>query len=697
MGRNDKKMKAGGVGLEGEYNRICGKILRRERKERQISLDALACGLLSRQALRDVEGGRAGWTKMTGDILMHRMGVSTEYFEVITSSEELDRWRLREDICLLVWERPAAAAGEIHKYRKKYQKREPVEEQFLMKAEVVLLLREWWQARGGPDRAKEAGKAQEPREVWDEWKVWEAVEGRKAQEDAEGETAREETEVSDGQKRQDAQEETNETGEGLLKKRILEKAGQAVACTVRVGWERGIQNLWLAPAELEALLLTAAALALCGEDERAFALQQSVWNYPKARQWTERMKALILPQAALLGMGLAMRKNRVQEAFETGKEALELLRCSFSHCYVLPLLDCLCGIPVRDEEGRLYLEQAEGFRKTFKDIYRRFDYPEYRIWQGFSVDNTRDVGIVLKMLRKFHGKSCENAVYDGEELIITPRQLKKIERGEHKPSYANYQRLVAQYRKDGGWKTAMLETDSMDVLELRQQIATLIGFGRWSEAESEIEKLRMRVNTDYPRTKQEFLFFKALFLWEKEGLLEKSLLMMQQALHVTMPDMDGVDMKWWGFQREEIMIASNIANLYRRLGRMEEAGKWFEAVKASLELQREKTGVPHNGYGILMDGYDNFLGDKGCVDAAMQMNERAISDYLKWPQIRLMASMLYRLAWNSYEKADKEEEFFDELHPKWKVAFQLSLSLADYINDSKLKDFLDSRREKYLF
>mgnify|MGYP006990134194 CR=1 FL=1 len=43
---------------------------------------------------------------MTGDILMQRMGVYNEYFEVAASAEELKRWRAREDICLLFGEQP---------------------------------------------------------------------------------------------------------------------------------------------------------------------------------------------------------------------------------------------------------------------------------------------------------------------------------------------------------------------------------------------------------------------------------------------------------------------------------------------------------------------------------------------------------------------------------------------------------------
>ena len=40
---------------------------------------------------------------MTGDYLLQRLGVPTEYFEVMADARELNGWRDREDICLVVF------------------------------------------------------------------------------------------------------------------------------------------------------------------------------------------------------------------------------------------------------------------------------------------------------------------------------------------------------------------------------------------------------------------------------------------------------------------------------------------------------------------------------------------------------------------------------------------------------------------
>ena len=127
--------------LGQEYNQIYGTILREERKKRMISREELASGILSRTALENLESGKSGWRKLTGDTLLQRMGVATDYFEMVASADELDRWRMREDICLLTPTRPEETEMKIAEYREKYHMREALEEQFLQKAELWLLFK----------------------------------------------------------------------------------------------------------------------------------------------------------------------------------------------------------------------------------------------------------------------------------------------------------------------------------------------------------------------------------------------------------------------------------------------------------------------------------------------------------------------------------------------------------------------------
>ncbi len=235
-----------------EYNKAYGQMIRKERMKRKLSLEDLSSGILSRTALEKVEKGKAQWTKLTGDTLLLRMGISPEYFESLSSGESLERWRMREDICLLVPGKAELVVEKLEEYRKIYSKREPLEEQFLLKAELVLMLLQVMAKYG------EAGE--QGRSV----RAWEYA--------------------------------------GTEMAAILEKAEQMVGCTVRKGWERHLAKLCLSPGELEAVLLFGAALFLNGRWEEAWELWQAVWEYPQTHGWKERAMALVLPQAAILGI-----------------------------------------------------------------------------------------------------------------------------------------------------------------------------------------------------------------------------------------------------------------------------------------------------------------------------------------------------------------------------------------------------------
>lgn len=631
-----------------QYNRVYGEMLGRERRKRGISLEELSSGIMSRTALDRVEKGRTQWTKLAGDTLMLRMGILPEYFESLASGAELERWRWREDICLLVPERPGEAALKLKEYRGKYKKREPLEEQFLLKTEAVLILSGGYRMLAG---ASEAGKM-------------------KPQKQESGEAA-------------------------------LDTARRAVDCTVHPGWEKKIGRLWLSPGELEAMLLVSAALFGCGRKMEAWRLWEAVRNYPREHGWKERAAAMILPQTAVLGMRKASAAAAeegllAESAAAFGREALELLRSSGCHSYALPLLEDLCRLGEGGFGEKEYTESTGIFRDMFREIYEWFGYPGCRLWQGISVDNTRDVGTALKMLRKFYRRSREEAVYDGAEQVVTPRQLEKIEKGIHKPSYENYDRLARQYGKTGGWNMPLLETDSIDVLERRQAICKMIEHKDWVKAECETERFARQVDGNFPRARQEVLFFEAALRYRKEGNAAKGLDRMLEAFCCTVPDFDGRDLKWWVFQREEIMIAANVGSLYCSLGKYQKAKEWLEAVIFSVEQQSRRTGICSYGYDIAIESYSSCLGALRRFAQAVKVVENAVAKELALCRINSIQDLFYHIAWNAYEAAVENPETYGHFWQKWRKAFWLSQSMAEFMHDSHLKVFLERRAGKYL-
>lgn len=368
-----------------------------------------------------MENGDTPWKKMIGDYLLQRLGVPTEYFEVMADARELNGWRDREDICLVVFEQPQKAQQLLEVYQKKYRKKTPFEEQFLKKMQTILLMQAY-------------KKRFESKSV-------------------------------------DVEREKSE-GENLV-----ESARQTVLCTLPGGWEKKkLSKFLLAPCELESILLLANCLLLIGKTDEAMQMHKKVADYVKQAKFEPKVQILIYPQVALLGMKLELYAGNEEKAFSYGMEALELLRHQYSQRYVVfvleELLNVLECISVKGKEDQKYKEEeteVTEFLKTFEELYRLFSHPKKRMWQSISVSNTHEIGLTLKMLRKAMGLSAVK-VSAANPDHLTARQIEKIEAGTHRPSGRNYEMLMQFYHKTGLEGQLLLETDSLEVLFMESNI-----------------------------------------------------------------------------------------------------------------------------------------------------------------------------------------------------------------------------------
>lgn len=173
--------------------------------------------------------------------------------------------------------------------------------------------------------------------------------------------------------------------------------------------------------------------------------------------------------------------------------------------------------------------------------------------------------------------------------------------------------------------------------------------------------------------------------------------MLQEALKITAPGLDGGDKKWWVYQREETIIAGNITEILRKLGRPEKTREWLEILQFSLEQQKGQTGIERRAYDILMEAYDNYLGDMKQFEQAIKASEEAACNYLKRPEALVLDKAYYRIAWNAYEMAEEVPSQRNALKQKWREAFRISEVLAAFMYDEYIINFLKERRKKYLF
>lgn len=595
-----------------------------------------------------MENGDIPWKKMIGDYLLQRLGVPTEYFEVMADARELNGWRDREDICLIIFEQPQKAQQLLEVYQKKYRKKTPFEEQFLKKMQTILLMQAY-------------KKSFESKSV-------------------------------------DVEREKSE-GENLV-----ESAQQTVLCTLPDGWEKKkLSKFLLAPCELESILLLANCLLLIGKTDEAMQMHKKVADYVKQAKFEPKVQILIYPQVAFLGMKLELYAGNEEKAFSYGMEALELLRHQYSQRYVVfvleELLNVLECISVKGKEDQKYKEEeteVTEFLKTFEELYRLFSHPKKRMWQSISVSNTHEIGLTLKMLRKAMGLSAAK-VSAANPDHLTARQIEKIEAGTHRPSGRNYEMLMQFYHKTGLEGQLLLETDSLEVLHQRQEIVDFIIREEWDNAWESFQSFKEKLDVNVPLNRQEMIFLDTdiQHTYHKKLTAQEYVKQMEKALYCTMPKIPMEKWNMWVFQREEAIVAGNIAGKFLNSGESKKAEELFSKLLQSFDMQMEHTRIPYRGYVVITTGLVNALGENKKYYQSIKQDERSINVLLN-DTIEDVDAFIYDICWSLYELVNEYPDKKEKYQNWWRELFPIAYKLAEFFCKKNDVSFYEERKSKYL-
>ena len=594
------------------------------RKEKKIRTEKIVSGVISRRAFLDIEKGKSVLSRENWKFLMHRIGIVTDYFEIVVSRKELKDWRCREDICLSVCEDCEKAKKLLEEYRNSHIKMSNIERQFCLKIEWLLSRNE-------------------------------------------------------------------KSGEELYK---LSK--DAVCCTVQEDWKENLSALYVGSEELEAMLLVVWSLLKKNELMDAFRLFDQIQRYPKIHNWEPRMREMICAQIALIGIKLYERMKKIDIAYKIGIESLELLRQQSSQRYAYPLLAELVRIGIMlEKEKSEELLQFQKFQKAFEIVYEENKIPYMRVWQCGSIENSYDVGMVLKRMRMAQEKTQEEVCIDEKGFsFLNVRQLSRIEKGENRPSTENFQFLTRKMGRELDWIMPMLETDSIEVLSMRQDIIYAIGMRQWKKAKNILEQLKTKIGAeDYkePQIQQEIQFIEAMYELEANRITaceaEKEY---YEALSYTF-ELSWLSLEELPFIRsEEGIIISNIADIYHDMGNLKKSEELFEKLSSVYQKKQMFLKTNSSASAIILGQYSRLLGDIMNYKKALYIDSVNLQYELNDFNLIHIENLLYNQAWAYYE-IDREQN-----SQKIQRKFWAAQRFAEFNRKEELINLLKMRENKYL-
>lgn len=470
----------------------------------------------------------------------------------------------------------------------------------------------------------------------------------------------------------------------------------AVCCTVQEDWKENLSALYVGPEELEAMLLVVWSLLKKNELMDAFRLFYQIQRYPKIHNWEPRMREMICAQIALIGIKLYERMQKIDIAYKIGIESLELLRQQSSQRYVYPLLVELVRIGIMlEKEKSEELQQFLKFQKAFAILYEENKIPYMRVWQCGSIENSYDVGMVLKRMRMAQEKTQEEVCIDEKGFsFLNVRQLSRIEKGENRPSTENFQFLTRKMGRELDWIMPMLETDSIEVLSMRQDIIYAIGMRQWKKAKNILEQLKTKIRAeDYkePQIQQEIQFIEAMYELEANKItVSEAEKKYYEALSYTF-ELSWLSLEELPFIRsEEGIIISNIADIYHDMGNLKKSEELFEKLSSVYQKKQMLLKTNSSASAIILGQYSRLLGDIMNYKKALYIDSVNLQYELNDFNLIHIENLLYNQAWAYYE-IDREQN-----SQKIQRKFWAAQRFAEFNRKEELINLLKMRENKYL-
>lgn len=470
----------------------------------------------------------------------------------------------------------------------------------------------------------------------------------------------------------------------------------AVCCTVQEDWKENLSALYVGPEELEAMLLVVWSLLKKNELMDAFRLFDQIQRYLKIHNWEPRMREMICAQIALIGIKLYERMKKIDIAYKIGIESLELLRQQSSQRYAYPLLAELVRIGIMlEKEKSEELLQFQKFQKAFEIVYEENKIPYMRVWQCGSIENSYDVGMVLKRMRMAQEKTQEEVCIDEKGFsFLNVRQLSRIEKGENRPSTENFQFLTRKMGRELDWIMPMLETDSIEVLSMRQDIIYAIGMRQWKKAKNILEQLKTKIRAeDYkePQIQQEIQFIEAMYELEANKItVSEAEKKYYEALSYTF-ELSWLSLEELPFIRsEEGIIISNIADIYHDMGNLKKSEELFEKLSSVYQKKQMLLKTNSSASAIILGQYSRLLGNIMNYKKALYIDSVNLQYELNDFNLIHIENLLYNQAWAYYE-IDREQN-----NQKIQRKFWTAQRIAEFNRKEELINLLKMRENKYL-
>lgn len=568
-----------------------GKIICREREHAGISQNELCAGICSVTTLSRLEWREKNIGKWTIDAFLQRLGRSQDKFWTIVHIGDYELMELRRRIWNnILYGSCEEAQRDIQKYRTSVNI-ENLHEQFLKKSQGMI-----------------KGKRE------NDWKS------------------------------------------------ALKLFREAIECTVPEIELDKLEETLLGRDEMQIILLMAEAYCHLGEEDTAQKIVEKLLDNIQRKDWDEEELVKIYPKVASVYIDFLKKEDKYEEVLLISKKAIGMLVDNGIIFLLAELMDAVVwGLERRKREEERWFSRYEEqeyiqFKRNIvilREIWEEYgNFPEE--YMLYCTNVQKDISVSNEIIAKCR-KLCNLSQEKLSEEVCTVEQFSRIETGKCSPMEKSYRTLMEKMNQAQERNRFFINAQEYSLHEKIRQIEKRLGGLEIKKAVREWNKLKEEISDDTLSNQQYIARYDAIMKrHNKEISQEEYIQKLEEALRLTMPEFETVDIENWPLSRNEIILLNSIANSYYLSGKVEEAKHIYYQLWDSVEKRRTHRIYHVTQYRLLAYNIGLMEGMEGNYDKAKDILERGIRSSMLVGRDEMLATFLYCLGWAMRKEGKKE-------------------------------------------
>lgn len=422
-----------------------------------------------------------------------------------------------------------------------------------------------------------------------------------------------------------------------------------------------LEEILIGRDEMQIILLMAEAYCHLGKEDIAQKIVEKLLENIQRKDWDEEELVKIYPKVASVYINFLKKEDRYEEVILISKTAIGMLVDNGIIFLLAELMEAaVWGLERRKvaEERRFSIVEEQEYKKykqnivILKELWEEYgNFPEE--YMLYCTNVQKDISVSNEIIAKCR-KLCNLSQEKLSEEVCSVEQFSRIENGKCSPMEKSYRALMEKMDQAQERNRFFINAQEYDLHEKMRQIERNLSGREIKKASVEWRKVRKEIPDDTLNNQQYIARYDAIMnLHNKVISQEKYIQELEDALRLTMPEFETVDIKNWPLSRNEIILLSSIASAYYLSGKIDVAKKiyctlWEVIEGSNTDRIYHITEYRHLAYNIgLLEGLEgNYAKAKEILDSGIRSSMLAGRD-------EKLPDFLYCLGWAMREEGNQ--------------------------------------------